>query len=69
MRRNYHKSHIGSSNEALMEALERRLMLAVDPYSGMSITANTEFNSGTFTIDQAITIDADSVTVTGPARA
>ena len=38
---------------------------AVDPVSGMSITADTVFSEGTFTLAAGITIDADNVTVTG----
>ena len=63
MRRKNHKSFNGSNNSALMEALEQRLMLAVNPVSGMSITADTTFNSGTFTLTAGITIDADNVSL------
>ena len=51
-----------------MEALEPRMLLAVDPVGGMVITADTEFNAGTFVIDGPITIATNNVTVTGAGQ-
>ena len=61
-------AHTGSNSSVMLEQLEQRLMLAVDPVSGMSITADTTFNAGTFTLTAGITIDADNVTLSGAGQ-
>ncbi len=58
----------GALCAGFIEKLEPRLLLSVDPVSGMSITADTVFSAGTFILTAGITIDADDVTVTGAGQ-
>ena len=61
-------SHLSKAVAPLLEQLEQRLLLAVDPYSGMVIGAGlTEFNAGTFIIDDSITITSGA-TVRGAGQ-
>ena len=65
------KSSIRSSggSVSLLEHLEQRLLLtayAAGSYpAGISITENSTFGAGTFTLGAAVTIDAPGITVTG----